>query len=513
MSLIRTVALVGLSLGALTMAATQVAAQKSKDTLRIAYDDPISGIDIIHDPKGETNLTMWAVFDRLVRWDPRAQKLIPGLAESWKRIGKKAIEFKLKKGIKWHDGQDFDADDVVYTINWLSNKKTRFRAKSRAAFLKNAEKIDRYTVRINTKRPFAMAYLRLAVSLPVLPEHAHSKFKKKVGFARKPIGTGPYKAVSIDPSKGVVLVKNPDYRHGNAASPAAGFKRIEIYPVPDPQTRVAKLITGEVDVITDIPADQAQQLAAAPNIGVTPNNALHYIYLALDAKNRSGIKHLSDIKVRKAVFQAIDREAIRKSLVHPQAKPMAAMCLKGQIGCSHSVPALGYDPKKAKALLAQAGMAGGFDVTITTFRVLRDVAEAVSGYLRKVGIRAKVKSVPFPTYRKLQHQGKLNMLLAQYSMGGIPDVGVMTSFYFSSKSRDMYGSKLATSLNKKSNAEFNPKKRGDLQRQILDEINAKALLLPISTRPIVYAHSKTVAIRTGSISSYGADIHDFSWVK
>ena len=502
-----------LGLVAASVAANPASAQKSKDTLRIAFVDPISGIDIVHDPKGETNLTMWAVFDRLVRWDVGAKKLVPGLAESWRRIDPTTLEFKLRRDVKFHDGTAFDADDVVYTLNWLSHPKTRYRAKTRANWIAGAEKVDPYTVRVKTKKPFALSLMRLAISLPILPSDSHGALKAKREFGRTPIGTGPYRAVSVSPKAGIVLERNDGYRHGNSAKPAGRIGRIEIKPIPDAQTRLAELFTGGVDVITNIAADQSRSLAADPRFGVTVNNALHYLYVALDAKNRSGIGHLSDIRVRKAVFHAIDREKIRKDLVHPDARPLGALCIPNQVACSHSTPVVGYDPGKSKALLAEVGLAAGFDVEITTFRTARHVAEGIAGYLRRVGIKAKVSSLTFGAYRKKQRQGKINILVANYSMAGIPDVGSVSAFYFGSKARDMYSDKTITGLTRASNATLDPEKRTALLRQMLDRINDQALILPISTNPTVFVHGKDVLLDKGSISSYGADIFRFHWAK
>ena len=132
------------------LAATPAAAQKASDTLRIAFQDPISTLDLIRDRKPETLLTSSAVFDGLVALDPDTRACKPNLAESWTRVSDKIIEFKLRRGIRWHDGKDFTADDVVFSYTYYNDpaEKLRFR---QLGFVERAEKVDDYTVRIIEK--------------------------------------------------------------------------------------------------------------------------------------------------------------------------------------------------------------------------------------------------------------------------------------------------------------------------------------------------------------------------
>ena len=128
-----------LSLLVVGLVAGPALAQKSKDTLRIGFYDPISIVDATHDPKPETGFLSRAVYDNLLAYDRKSGEFKPALAKSWKRIGAKSIEFKLRDDIKFHDGSEFDADDVVYTIYWMANPKVIFRIKTRYLWINNAE--------------------------------------------------------------------------------------------------------------------------------------------------------------------------------------------------------------------------------------------------------------------------------------------------------------------------------------------------------------------------------------
>jgi len=133
-------------------------AQKSKNKVRMGYYDPVSVIDQVYDPKLEPGALGRSVFDPMVLYDQDKGGFRAHLAHSWKRLDKRTYEFKLKKGLKFHDGSELDADDVVYSVNFLSNPKVRFRIKSRFLFIKRAEKVDKYTVRVITKKPAAAAF-------------------------------------------------------------------------------------------------------------------------------------------------------------------------------------------------------------------------------------------------------------------------------------------------------------------------------------------------------------------
>lgn len=131
-------------------------AQKAKDTLRVGVHQPISVIDAIYDPQPQSNLMDRVVFDTLVAFDADKRELAPSLAESWTQIDPLTVEFRLRKDVKFHDGQPFDADDVVYTVNFILDPASRFRFKeTRFGAIASAEKVDQYTVRIKTKQPLA----------------------------------------------------------------------------------------------------------------------------------------------------------------------------------------------------------------------------------------------------------------------------------------------------------------------------------------------------------------------
>ena len=351
---------------AAALVATPALAQKSKDTLRLALYQDFSMIDAYHDPGPEPSLMSRMVFDRLIAFDAASRKYKSALAKSWKRIDAKTVDFYLRKDIKFHDGSTFDADDVMYTINWVLLPKTKLRFKrSRFGWMQGIEKIDQYTVRIKSKTANSIILARMLNSSPIYPSNLHAPYKVKSDFGKKPVGTGTYKVASVDPNKGAVLLLNKNYVHGNSAKPKGRVGRIQVITVADKQTQLARMVTGQQDIMYNVDKESAMGMAGNPALRVDVQDTVSFIYVLLDAADRSKIGHFKNKNVRKAMFKAIDRNAL-KQLLHPAFvnKPlMDAPCHPWHVACASSLKPPTYDPKEAKRLLAEAGLAKGFDLS------------------------------------------------------------------------------------------------------------------------------------------------------
>lgn len=497
--------------GTVFLAASAVA-QKSADTLRVGFYDPIPGVDLIYDPKGETSFSSRAVMDTLISYNERTRRFEPLLATSWRRIDPVTYEFTLRRDVAFHDGSPLDADDVVYSLNWLSDPKVRFRLKTRFLWIDKATKVGRFTVRVRTKGPRAVAMARLAVSVPILPSDVHGKLENPATFGKNPVGTGPYKVVSYSPDTGVRMVLNDSYRHGNASKPAGRIRNVHLLPIPDVQTQVAQLITGGLDMIHNVPKDQADNLALNPALAMTVSNGILFRYISFDAVGRTGKDDLKDVRVRRALVHAIDREAIRRNVFAggDAVARMDSICKPIQIGCVFDRKPPAYDPSTARRLLAEAGKAG-LRVEITTLPESRGVAEAVAGYFRDVGVNASLKSVTFGAYRKLQGGGKIQSLVHQFSSGGVPDADALVTFYFGSKARDYYGDTQIKSWMKAAGALFDIDEREALYRKIFNRINEQAYVIPIASLPSVFVHSRDLVIEKGIINPFGAEMSRIGW--
>ena len=489
-------------------------AQKSKDTIRFGLYQPIKILDRIYNPHPETNLTAPAVFDNLLFYDAGERVYKPQLATSWKRIDKKTMEFNLRKNVKFHDGSDFDADDVVYMVKFVTDPKTRFRFKgSRFGWIAGVEKVNQFTVRFKSKRPYAPILSRLATGLAIYPSDVHGALKVKSDFGRNPVGTGPYKVTKVDPNQGIHFEKNENYYNGG--KPAGKVKKLIARPIPDKQTQIAQLMAGGLDIMYNVPKDQGENLAGNPNISITVSPTVSFVYVLFDSADRSGFGHFTKKKVRKAVLHAIDRNALVKALVPSQlhGQPLQrAICHDWHVGCVSSIPPTRHNLSKAKKLLAEAGVPNGFDVEITTWGPSRQIAEAVSGQLRKVGIKAKVDHLKIGGFVKKRARGKVQMFVSLWDNGGAaPDVDVTAGFFFMKGSRNYMGDTELTASHMAGQVTFDLDKRKAIYQAAFDRVNDQAYMMPIVPLPVVLAHTKGVVVHKSDMHPEGFELNKVSW--
>lgn len=493
-------------------------AEKAKDTLRIAFDQPVRLIDALHNPNPESNLVDRAVMDTLVSYDFATKTYKGQIAESWKQVDETTLDIKLRQGIKFHDGSPLDADDVIYSFAYASDPNVNFLFKdSRFGWFDKAEKIDQYTIRIHAKEPTAIILARLWSGPPILPSRIHSQLADKAEFGRKPIGTGPYKLVSFDPSTSIVLEKNPYYNWGGYEPPAQ-IGRIEISMIPDAQTQLAKVLVGDLDLIFHIDYDQAKDVVDRnPNYKIFLAPTISFSYIFFDAADRSGIHVFKDKRVREAMLRAIDREGLRKALLPPEFSSMPAMdamCHPGHIACTASEKPVSYDPAKAKALLAEAGLAGGFDLELLTWGQAKTIAEAVAGDLRKVGVRATVNAATVNVFQKQRGDGKAQTQVTLWDNGGgAPDVDTTTTFFYLPGSRNYSDDSELTRWTAEGSRETDPEKRMAIYRKLFDKVTEQRYAMPLVELPAVLVQSKDLVINTNHTKPEGFLFNRLSWTK
>ena len=486
-------------------------AQKSKNTMRIGFTGTINGIDRYLDPNIESNTTSNLVFDFLINYDDRNAKFRPRLAKSWKRISPTILEVELQTDLRWHDGEKFDADDVVYTTNWLIAKKTKLRFKGRHRWIKSIEKTGPTTVRFHAKKPFPLDLFRLAYEFAVMPEHIHGKLENKLDFRSNIVGTGPYRVASLTKSTGLMLEKVKGRADLGAHLRPTNVDRFHFRAIPDKQTQMAELLAGNLDLTKDLSPDQVKNIAKDPRFNVTSNPSLATLYVLLDAAGRTGDTPLKDIRVRKAMAMAINREEIARVLIGNNAKLRRAVCDPRAFGCASDNEPPAFDPAGAKKLLAEAGYPNGFDLEHHAISRLDFIGEALVGYWRKVGIKAVIKRNTFASYRKLQRSGKMASFSHTYSAGGLPDAQAMADFFWSPGPRNYHGDQQMLDLRAEALGTLDEGKRKTALRKLFNRVNEMSYVVPLTNFPVVFVHSKDIGIRTGSVDQYGATLYDISW--
>ncbi|RPJ76373.1 MAG: ABC transporter substrate-binding protein [Desulfobacteraceae bacterium] len=310
--------------------------------------------------------------------------LVPGLAAADPRlVDPKTWEVKLRPGIRFHNGEAFNADAVVHSIKRIMDPAFKSEQISFFSTIKDARKVDDLTVQIVTDGPDPILPARLYWMKMVPP--AHSKDPK---FAEAPVGTGPYKFTRWSRGQNVVLEANPDYW-----GPRPSIRKVTYRFVSDPGTRLAGLMAGEFDLITNLLPEFTRKVPQTIHI-----LGLEHPIIILNADGGP----TKDVRVRQALNYAVDKKALAEGLFEGYAQVAQGQLLSPSFfGFNKGVGPYPYDPEKAKALLKAAGAVGAsIEVVGTAGRWLkdRDMVEAVAGYWEAVGLKPKVRIFEFNEY-------------------------------------------------------------------------------------------------------------------
>jgi len=462
--------------------ATPSAAQKAKDTLRAASLEAVSIVDPVTNVQSGAGPINRAIQDALVTYDWDTKKYIPLLATAWRLIDDTTIEFDLREDVTFHDGSKFDADDVVDVFNYLNQSSVHFLFKSSTfGGLKNAEKVGPYKVRFHAQRPLATLLSQTGESYRIYPSDKY--VGNKDTFGRTPIGTGPYRAIQVDPAKGVILEKYAGFRHGNRARPAARIGRIDIQPIPDMQTQVANMMIGKLDIMYGVDPDVAANVLKNPDLKLDVADVTTVTYLQFDVANRSGINVFKDQRVRQAVSMAIDRDTIKANLLPKEAQylpQLDGICHPALLACVSNAKPPEYNPAKARELLAAAGLKDGFDLTISTFGPTKDLTTAVAGNLRAVNIRASVENLTYTAYSKKRGDGRLQSLIAFYANGaGQSDAQRTIDFFFQPGERDYFHDESFFKMAEEAGSIVDIDKRTKLYQKMFEGLINKNYVMPL----------------------------------
>src|SRR5882672_9366667 len=329
------------------------------------------------------------IFDNLTSRRPDG-KLAPGLATEWKIQGQTTWAFKLRSGVKWHNGDPFTSADVKFSIDrTLDTTLKGNRVSTVLTTVDRVETPDASTVLVHTKKPDPLLPARLGFyGGQIVPK----KYVEAVGpdkFNEAPVGTGPLRFVSWTKDDKAVFDANPDYWGGRV-----DFDRLVVRALPEMAPRVAALLKGEVDLITQVPPDQGERVKA--NASTTVAGALYgglYV-LAVNSKRPP----LDNPLVKQALSLAIDRETIVKELWRGRGVVPSGMIAKGDNHFDASLPPLAFNPGEAKARLKKAGYKGEEVVIETTVAYVaqdKAMSEAIASMWKDVGVNVKVEVIEF----------------------------------------------------------------------------------------------------------------------
>lgn len=344
-----------------------------------------------------TSSTLSNIFDTLIRFDADYQ-LIPGLATSWKALDDTTWEVKLRKGVTFHNGNVFNADDILFSFDRFKNwERSGFKGKVSA--IEKVEKKDDYTVVFTTKGPYPLFPRKMTYMRIMDDDYCADKTPEYLGT--HPVGTGPY--VFEKWIKGATLTLNANAKYW-AGVPS--FDRVVFKALTNDSTRVAAILSNEVDLINRVPVKDINRVKGSKNFIQKPG--LRLIYLQMDHPRADSpyvtgkINPFADVRVRRAIYYAINEDNIVKYLMNGFAEPAGQFQPNVVFGFDDSIKRVSFDPAKAKKLLAEAGYSDGFEVVMDApnNRYINDeqIAQAVAADLAKVKIKVKVNAMPKSAY-------------------------------------------------------------------------------------------------------------------
>jgi peptide/nickel transport system substrate-binding protein len=398
----------------------------SAQTLRYANQGDLKSLDPYTLNESTTHAHLGQVFEGLTARD-KDLKVIPALAESWETPEPTRWRFHLRKGVKFHNGDPFTADDVVFSADRVRKKGSNLQ--TRVAPDTKVVKVDDHTVDfiLTSPNPILNSQWDTWYIMSKKWAEANNAIDPTPAAATTPSfaslnanGTGSFSVESHQPGVKTVFKANPNWWH----KPEYNIKEIVFTPIGSDATRVAALLSGEVDVMEPVPIQDITRVDSSPNAQVLKGPELRTIFLGMDQvrdellySNVKGKNPFKDVKVREAFFKAIDIELIKTRVMRGLSTPSALMIAPQLFKLSGDFTRPKFDPDGAKKLLTEAGYPDGFEVTMDcpNDRYVNDAAicQAVVGMLARIGVKVTLLAQP----------------KAQYFAKVLKPGGYQTSFY------------------------------------------------------------------------------------
>jgi peptide/nickel transport system substrate-binding protein len=396
-------------------------------TLRIAAADPISSADPqLNNHAGDRSLAL-QIFDTIA--DRRDTGYSPSLALSWRAIDAHTWEFKLNPKIRWHDGQPFTAQDIAYSFQRARSVPGSVASYAgRLRVVQEVQTPDAHTVIIKTQIP-APNLLQDLSAVYIVSQHVGQQARTEdYNAGRAVIGTGPYKLLSYTPGDRSILSRNEHYW-----GPRPDWERVEYRFVNNGAARTAALLAGDVDVIDKVAPADLQKLRSAKNIAVHAYPGLRALllqpsfrpgrnpYITDQAGQPLPDNPLLDVRVRKALSLAVNRQAIADRILQHTVTPASQDMPKGTRGYNPDLADAPYDPERARKLLAEAGYPQGFQLVVhlpgDRYPLAAETIQAVAQFWTRIGVKTTLETLPWALYSSRANKNEFAVSVLAWGNG------------------------------------------------------------------------------------------------
>jgi peptide/nickel transport system substrate-binding protein len=498
------------ALAAVTLALLPGAA--SAKTLKWGAPREIGSLDPYSFGETFTLAVLNHVYEGLVRYDANL-KIEPALATSWETISPTVWRFKLRQGVKFHNGSPFTADDVITSLERVTHDTSPLKGNLPA--YKSAKKIDDYTVDIEVNGPYPLLlndltniYIFnkawLVANNSLLPTDAG---KGVEGYATNNAnGTGPFKIDSRRADAKTVFIVNPDWWD----KPVHNITRIEFTPITSSATRVAAMLSGEIDFTNVAPLQDLPRLSASPDVKVLQTNELRTVFFVFNLRDQlveSDVKDrnpLKDKRVREALYQAIDIDALQRRAMRGLSRNTGALIAPAIPGYAPDLDTrLPYDANKAKALLAQAGYPNGFSFLMNcnndSYVNEEEICQAVAAMWSRVGLKPDLSIAPRSQQTPKRVKGEFDVATLGWANEPMIDAYSILIQVMRSKSGSggvfnwgNWGDPRIDALIDKAGVELDPAKRIPMMTEALRIAKQDTLFIPLHNQPMAWAMRNTV---------------------
>ncbi len=480
-----------------TPSVTAPASSGGGGTLTRSMTDEPTSLDPQGAANSGANLMLPYLFDTLVTRQSDGQ-YVPLLAESW-QVGSdgKTVDFKLRQGVKFHDGSALDAKAVVFTFERFKAQGDKSPIAGNIKEIASITALDESTVRFSFAKPTATVFSTLSMPYAgILSPSAVAAAGQDVG--RKPVGTGPFKLGDWQSGVGVTLVRNPDYNWGTPEAKNRGpvkFEKLVFKLIPDPSTQLAALQSGDVDVLFVNEPSQLTTLEKDNNFAVQRVNLDSLIYLGFNCAKPP----FDDVKVRQALSFAVNKDQIVQTALAGMGAVASTPLTPSLLGYNADLGSYGqgFDPAKAKSLLTQAGFNQGADGVwqrggqkltarlLTSTRAPNDaIATVLQSQFKTLGVPVEIQQLDSAAVMKATTEGAFDILLWRYEWN---DPDALNIYLGGSRIRQtnrvFYSNKAVDDLLRKGLSEFDSAKRAGIyqeaQKLILADAPWQPLYLPV----------------------------------
>ncbi len=493
-------------LGGASLGAVRLATAQSNGVLTISQGADTDTLSPITTAVTPSSNVFNQIFDGLAAHDPNG-KLIPSLATSWKQISATKWQFNLRHGVKFSNGDPFTSADVKFTVEKVQDPAFKSQKADRVTMIAEVQTPDPYTAIYVTKKPSALMPGR-PYDLRIV-DAKYWQAHNDAYMVEHPIGTGPYMLKEWKKDDHLTMVANPTYWGGKVAIQTIVWK-----PIPEAASRVAALQTGETDIITNLPPQNADQIASGKLTRLGTAKSDRVLFIAFNTQ-KPGLQ--DNVAFRQAINYAVNVPAIVKTVLGGHGFPLRNGPLPPNfVGYDPKLPNYHYDPEKAKDLLKQAGVTGPINLVLNSpsgrYNMDKQVAEAVAGQLQVVGINATVQTQEWTNYvGQVSHKA----LLPMYELGWGNDTfdadGTLTPLFTTDYPISTWGTPETDKAIADARYELDPKKRAADYAKIQETIHEQAPWLFLFEYEDLYGINKRIVWQPRSDELIVCK--DISWAK